>query len=210
MRGQRSRAGTSTDARMITYDSHDAFLSVLTPKSTKWCQMPRNVKGQGQGKLPGPRFSVKCSSTHIRFSCLFEHGCARVCIPEVGASDLLSNHYMCFLQTLLSVSVCTPPATVVLRGAKETKPRSLPIAGSRSSEPELTAYSCGGPDPAMLMWDNGFNSTHFIPTGSCFYWNSTLEYLSFLHFHPLDSEETHFSRHLFAIKSVIQTFNKIN
>lgn len=86
MRGQRSRAGTSTDARMITYDSRDAFLSVLTPKSTKWCQMHRkvraHVKGQGQGKLPGPQFSVKCPSTHIRFSCLFGRGCARVCIPE--------------------------------------------------------------------------------------------------------------------------------
>lgn len=138
MWGQRSRAGTSTDARMITYDSHDAFLSVLTPKSTKWCQMHRkvraHVKGQGQGKPPGPQFSVKCSSTHIRFSCLFEHGCARVCIPEVRASDLVSNRFMCFLQTLLSVSVRSPPANVVVRGAKEMKPRSLPMAGSRSSE----------------------------------------------------------------------------
>lgn len=134
MLGQRSRAGTSTDARMITYQSRDAFLSVLTPKSTKWCQMRRNVKGQGQGKPPGPQFSVKCSSTHIRFSCLFVHGCARACISEVGALELVSNHFMPFLQTLLSVSVCTPPADVVVTGAKQMKPPSLPIAGNRSSE----------------------------------------------------------------------------
>lgn len=54
------------------YDSNDASLSVLTPKSTKWCQMQSkacvHVKGQGQGKLLGPQVSVKCSSTYIRFS----------------------------------------------------------------------------------------------------------------------------------------------
>lgn len=71
MWGQRSRAGTGSDARKITYGSHDAFLSVVTQKFTKWCQMQKkvcsHVKGQGQGKLLGPQFGIKCSSRHIRF-----------------------------------------------------------------------------------------------------------------------------------------------
>ena len=37
MWGQRSRAGSSADAREVTYDSHDALLSVLTQQAIKWC-----------------------------------------------------------------------------------------------------------------------------------------------------------------------------
>lgn len=60
--GWRSRAGSSVDARKVTYDSHDALLSVLTQKAIKWRlhayltgekhrRVCVYVMGQGCGKL---------------------------------------------------------------------------------------------------------------------------------------------------------------